>query len=131
MDSSLISYKRFFEALKIMTMTQILNRRETNPYVILLLVFNNIVKPELTTDFTPVIRKFLRQDILPSQNTFVLKLLFPIAAHYWAATDGFYLVKLSIVEKSDQVLQENDKIIVSVPQFQGFANEQEPDFSAK
>lgn len=111
----MISYKRFFEALKILTMTQILNRRETNPYVILLLVLNNIVKPELTTDFTPVIRKFLRQDILPPQNTFVLKLLFPITGHYWAATDGFYLVKLNITERSDQALQQNDKIIISVP----------------
>lgn len=66
MDSSLVSYKRFFEALKIMTMIQIINGREMNPYVILLLVLNNIIKPELTTDFTPIIRKFLRQDILPS-----------------------------------------------------------------
>lgn len=117
MDSSLISYKRFFEALKIVTMTQIINRREMNPYVILLLVLNNIVKPELTTDFTPIIRKFLRQDMLPSQNTFVLKLLFPITKRYWAATDGFYLVKLNFIEQGDQILQQNDKIIITMSQF--------------
>ncbi|CAL6063312.1 Conserved_hypothetical protein [Hexamita inflata] len=122
-DDKISSYKRVHALISLQLLEYAIAKQFNFMHFIQILLKK--LQIEQYKDFTPVIKKFFRRDILPTQNTFVFKIILQLNTKLFLLTDGFYYLKARI--ESDLIV--GDKIIVPLPKFKGFQSETEPQFT--
>ncbi|CAL5975736.1 Conserved_hypothetical protein [Hexamita inflata] len=122
-DDKISSYKRVHALISLQLLENAIAKQFNFIHFVQILLKK--LQIEQYKDFTPVIKKFFRRDILPTQNTFVFKIILQLNTKLFLLTDGFYYLKARI--ENDLIV--GDNIIVPLPKFKGFQSETEPQFT--